>query len=218
MLEAMTAARMTGDIQLEMRALSTLSPLAVDRRRPWEADSAVGAAQALASRQAGPGVRLVLSLRQARAALAAGDPTGSRRALSASIALHDRAAEEPDAPRWVRFAGPSEIDYATGIHYLHAGQPKAAASFLRAAVDGLAAGYTRNSALYRTRLATVLLQAGEVAEACAQVTTVVADADALTSARLASRIAGFRQAACGIDTATARDIVELLDTATRQGT
>ncbi|MFJ6216728.1 hypothetical protein ACIQGZ_25870 [Streptomyces sp. NPDC092296] len=216
-LEAMAAARMTGDAQLEMRALSTLSLLAVDRHQPWEAASAVGAAQDLASRHAGPGVRLVLSLREARATLAAGDLTGSRRALSGSIALHDRAAEEPDAPRWVRFAGPVEIDYATGTHYLQAGQPKAAVPFLRAAVDGLAVGYARNTALYRARLASVLLQAGEVEEACAQMATVVAGADALTSARLTSRITVFRQAVSGIDTAAARDTVELLDNETQEG-
>ncbi|MFC1403178.1 MULTISPECIES: hypothetical protein [Streptacidiphilus] len=216
-LEAMAAARMTGDAQLEMRALSTLSLLAVDRHQPWEATSAVGAAQDLASRHAGPGVKLVLSLREARAALAAGDLTGSRRALSGSIALHDRAAEETDAPRWVRFAGPVEIDYATGTHYLQAGVPKAAVPFLRAAVEGLAAGYARNTALYRARLASVLLQAGEVEEACAQMATVVAGADALTSARLASRLVDFRQAAAGIDTATARDTVALLESTAEAG-
>ena len=216
-LEAMAAARMSGDAQLEMRALSTLSLLAVDRHQPWEAASAVGAAQTLANRHAGPGVRLVLSLREARAALAAGDLTGSRRALSGSIALHDRAAEEPDAPRWVRFAGPVEIDYATGTHYLQAGAPKAAVPFLRAAVDGLAAGYARNTALYRARLASVLLQAGEVEEACAQMATVVAKSDALTSARLSARLANFRQAAAVIDTATARDTVALLESTAEAG-
>jgi hypothetical protein len=217
-LEAMAAARLTNDAQLETRALSTLSLLAVDRRQPWQAASAVGAAQALASRHAGAGVRLVLSLRAARAALAGGDLTGSRRALSGAITLHDRAAEEPEAPRWVSFAGPVEIDYATGTHYLQAGQPKAAIPFLRAAVDGLAAGYARNTALYRTRLASALLQAGEVEEACSQMSTVVTHADALTSARLAARMTGFRQAASGIDTATARDTVHLLDTTTWEGT
>jgi hypothetical protein len=132
--------------------------------------------------------------------------------------LHDRAAEEPEAPRWVSFAGPVEIDYATGTHYLQAGQPKAAIPFLRAAVDGLAAGYARNTALYRARLASVLLQAGEVEEACSQMAIVIAHANALTSARLASRITGFRQAASEIDTATTRDIVQLLDTTTRERT
>jgi hypothetical protein len=211
-LEALAAARMTGDAQLEMRALSTLSLLAVDRRQPWEATSAVAAAQALAARHAGPGVQLVRALREARAALAAGDLTGSRRALSGAVHLHDRADQEPDAPRWVRFAGPVEIDYATGTHYLKARKPKAAIPFLRAAVDGLAAGYARNTALYRARLATVLLQAGEAEEACAQMALVLAQSGALTSARLDSRVTDFRTAAARIDTAPARDLVQLADT------
>jgi hypothetical protein len=210
-LEAMAAARMTGDAQLEMRALSTMSLLAVDQHRPWEAASAVTAAQSLTAGHAGAGVKLVLSLREARAALAGADLVASRRALSTAVALHDRAAEEPDTPRWVRFAGPVEIDYATGIHYLQAGQPQAAIPFLRAAVNGLAAGYARNTALYRARLAAVLLRAGKVEEACAQMTLVVAQAHALTSARLASRLEVFRLAAAGIDTATARDTVSPLE-------
>jgi hypothetical protein len=86
------------------------------------------------------------------------------------------------------------------------------------AVDALTAGYARNTALYRARLASVLLQAGEVEEACSQMSIVVAHADALTSARLAARMTGFRQAASGIDTATARDTVHLLDTTTWEGT
>ncbi|MFJ7274649.1 hypothetical protein [Kitasatospora sp. NPDC098663] len=212
-LEAMAAARMTGDAQLEMRALSTMSLLAVDQHRPWEAASAVSAAQSLTARHAGDGVKLVLALREARAALAGADLAASRRALSTAVALHDRAAEESDAPRWVRFAGPVEIDYATGTHYLQAGQPQAAIPFLRAAVNGLAAGYARNTALYQARLATVMLQAGEIEEACAQMTMVVAQAHALTSARLTSRLANFRQAAAGVDTATARDTVALLESA-----
>jgi hypothetical protein len=101
-------------------------------------------------------------------------------------------------------------------HYLKAGKPKAAVPFLRAAVDGLAAGYARNTALYRARLATVLLQAGEVEEACAQMTLVLAQSGALTSARLASRVTGFRDAAAQIDTAPTRDLVQLADTATKE--
>jgi hypothetical protein len=210
-LEALAAARMTGDAQLEMRALSTMSLLAVDQQRAWEAASATSTAQAIAANRAGPGVRLVLSLRESRAALATGDLGASRRALSAALSLHDRATDETDAPRWVRFAGPVEIDYATGTHYIKTGQPAAAIPFFRAAVDGLAASYARNTALYRARLASVLLAAGEVDEACQTVNQVVRDARGLSSARLVGRLNGFSQRASRIDTAAARDAVDLIE-------
>lgn len=209
-LEAMATARMTGSAILEMRALATMCLLAVDQHRAWEARSAAAAARDIATGHAGPAVRLVLALRQSSTALASQDPATSRRALSEAVTLNDKASEEPDAPRWVRFAGPVELDYATGMHYLRTGHAQAAVPFLRAAVDNLAADYARNTALYRARLAGVLLAVGDVDEACHMMARVVQDAEHLTSGRLAARITAFERHARGVDSPHARDLLDLI--------
>lgn len=210
-LEAMSAARLAGDAALEMRALSTLSLLAVDQGRPWEAASAVETAQRIAECRAGPTVRMVLALREARAVAAGGDLVASRRALSRAMTMYGQTALDDEPPRWVRFAGPVEIDYATGGHYVQVGQPSAAVPFLRAAVGGLTASYARNSALYRARLASVLFQSGEVDAACAEALAVIAHVGELGSARLNERLTMFARQVAEARTATARPAREYLE-------
>lgn len=206
-LEALAAARLVDDDGLAISALESMCLLAIDQDRPWEAAAAVESAQFLAENHAGPTVRMVLALREAGAAMSGGDLSRGRRALSRAMSLHGRAVEEDDAPRWARFAGPVEIDYATGSYYLKAGHPAAAVPFVRAAVDGLAAGYARNSALYRARLAGVLLRAGDVEAACDEAAKVLDVSSGLSSARLAGRLKAFAVQAGRTDSAAARQYV-----------
>lgn len=207
-LEALATARMVGDPLLETRSLASLTLLAVDRGDAWEATSAASAAHAAAHRSAGPTVLLIVALRDASAAEAAGDLTAARRALTRAVAFQGRT--DRDVPAWAAYAGPVEVHYAEGSYYLAAGQPRAAVPFLKAAADGLGDSYARNAAVYRTKLGSALLAAGEPEAACAQVHAVLDHADSITSHVMQLRLLEFTRAAHSIGSATTRDVVDRL--------
>ncbi|WP_234434841.1 MULTISPECIES: hypothetical protein [Streptomyces] len=205
--EALASARLVGDPQLEIRALDKLSMLAAEQRRPWEAVAAATAAGELARAQGGARVRSVVALRLARAFSAAGDHTAARQSLSLALTWHDRGDKDTAAPRWTAFAGQVEIDYATAAWHVETGRFGHAIPFLRSAVSQLGPTYSRNSALYRARLAEVLMKAGEVEEACAEAQASAEAAQGMASARLAERLRAVASSAGRIDTASARDFV-----------
>ncbi|MER7767707.1 hypothetical protein [Kitasatospora sp. NPDC096140] len=206
--EALTSARLIGDPLLEVRSLDKLSMLAVERRRPWEALAAATAAEHLAQTHGGPRVRSVVALRLARALSSAGDHAGARRALSLALTWHDRSDKDTDAPRWTAFAGQVEVDYATAVWHVETGHPVHAIPFLRSAVNRLGPTYGRNAALYRARLAEVLMKAGEVEEACTEASASADAAQGMTSARLVTRLRTVATSAELIDTASTRDFLE----------
>ncbi|MEY9847740.1 tetratricopeptide (TPR) repeat protein [Streptacidiphilus sp. BW17] len=207
--EALASARLVGDRLLEIRALDALSLLAVEQGRPWEAVAASRASGDLA-RTAGARVRTIVSLRQARALGTAGDHAAARRALTQALRWQERSDTDTDAPAWTAYSGQREVDYATAAWYVDAGHPGHAVPFLRSVLAQLSDGYSRNRALYRARLAEVLLAAGEVEEACAEAISSAEAAQGMTSARLAERLRTVATVAEQVDTAAARDCVERL--------
>ncbi|MFD0407709.1 multiprotein-bridging factor 1 family protein [Kitasatospora sp. NPDC127116] len=208
--EALTSARLVGDPLLEVRALDSLSLLAVEQKRPWEAVAAATASGEIAQAQAGPKVKSVVALRQARALSAAGDYAGARRALSRAMTWQDRSDGDTDAPSWTAFAGQVEVDYATAAWHVETGKLAYAIPFLRSAIEHLGPTYGRNAALYRARLAEVLMRTGEVEESCTEAVTGARAAKGMASARLTDRLRMVASLAARVDTAAARDCVEEL--------
>ncbi|MFI6769916.1 hypothetical protein [Streptomyces sp. NPDC050355] len=217
-IEALTAAQLVGDELLQISALETLVLIDIKADRAWEAASAVETAYGLASRAgAGPAVHLVIALREANVSLHVGDTAAARRALSRALSYQSRDEGAEDVPHWARFAGPVEIDYATADIYARSGHPRRAVPFLRAAVDGLGGGYARNTAWYRSKLASTLLDAGEVEEACTEMAGVIESCGEIASKRLTGRIQAFRKAADAIDATTARAVSEQIHETMRGG-
>ncbi|GAB2725576.1 hypothetical protein [Kitasatospora kifunensis] len=210
--EALTSARLVGDPLLEVRALDSLSLLAVEQKRLWEAVAAATAAGDLAQHHGGPKVKSVVALRQARALSAAGDHSAARRALSQSLSWYDRSGNDTDAPPWTAFAGQVEVDYATASWHTATGHPLHAVPFLRSALSQLGDGHSRNRALYRARLAEVLLATGQLEEAAAEARAAAEAAQGMTSARLTDRLRAVASTVGRIDTAAARDCAEQLRT------
>ncbi|MFD5702927.1 hypothetical protein [Streptomyces lasiicapitis] len=209
--EALAAAQLVGSPLLQVSVLETLVLLAVKADRAWEAASAVESAYRLASHAgAGPTVHLVIALRDANVATHAGDLSGARRALSRAVSYQNRVDRDTAVPNWAQFVGPFEVDYATADMYVRAEQPKRAVPFLRAAVRGIGGGLVRNSASYRVKLAGVLLAAGEVEEACAEMSTALEASGGISSPRLAGKMREFQHSAARIDSGTARDCVARL--------
>ncbi|WP_344022782.1 hypothetical protein [Streptomyces luteireticuli] len=208
-MEALAAAQLVDDSLLQVSVLETLVLLAIKGDRVWEAASAVENAYRIAVRAgAGHTVRLVIALRDANVTTHAGDLSGARRALSRAVNHQGRADADVEVPKWARFVGPFEIDYATADMYVRAQQPGRAVPFLRAAVRAMGDDLARNSTSYRVKLARVLLEAGEVEEACAEMTAVLDACGAIASPRLLGKIREFQRAAAGVDSVTARECGE----------
>ncbi|MFB7907801.1 hypothetical protein ACFC1T_15320 [Kitasatospora sp. NPDC056076] len=102
------------------------------------------------------------------------------------------------------------MDYATAAWHVETGQLAYAIPFLRSAVELLGPTYSRNAALYRARLAEVLMKAGNVEEACAEAVASASAAKGMTSVRLADRLRSVASLAARVDTVMARDCVEEL--------
>ncbi|MGW7516717.1 hypothetical protein ACWGJ2_14105 [Streptomyces sp. NPDC054796] len=208
-VEALTSAQLTGDPLLHISALESFILLSVKAGRTWEAASAVEYAYSLAdAAHAGPTVRLVIALREANVATHAGDLTAVRRALSRGVSCLGRMDSDTEVPVWARFAGLSEINYATASMYLRAQQPQRAIPFLRSTVSELDSRYSRNTAWYRAKLAGVLLRAGEIEEACAEMDAVLDTCDGITSDRLTRRMRSFALSAERASTSAARDCAD----------
>lgn len=218
-MEALMAAQFVDSPLLQVSVLETLVLLAVKADRVWEAASAVEHADRLATLTgAGHTVHLVIALRDANVATHIGDLSGARRALSRAVTHQGRADADPDVPNWAKFVGPYEVDYATADMYVRAEQPKRAVPFLRAAVRGIGGELARNSASYRVKLAAVLLNAGEVDEACAEMDTVLDSCGGISSPRLLGKIQEFQGAAARVDSAAARECGDRIRETVRGGT
>ena len=216
-MEALAAAQLVDDPMLQVSALETLVLLAIKADRTWEAVSAAENAHRLASRAgAGHSVHLVIALRAANVATHLGDLSGARRALSRAVMHQGRVDQDTHVPKWASFVGPFEVDYATADMYVRADQPKRAVPFLRATVRSIGDGLARNSASYRVRLADVLLSAGEVDEACAEMSAALGACSGISSPRLTNKIRDFRQAVVKVDSVVARECAEQIRT-TAQG-
>lgn len=217
-LEALTAAQLVGDSMLQISVLETLVLLALKAERSWEAAGAVENAHRLATRAgAGHTVHLVIALREANVATRLGDLSGARRALSRAVNHLGRADTDYEVPKWARFVGPFEIDYATADMYVQARQPKRAVPFLRAAVRGFGGDLARNSASYRAKLAAVLLDAGEVEEACAEMSAVLEACTGIRSPKLLGRILEFQRMVMRVDSAEARECGERIQESVSEG-
>ncbi|MGP4085060.1 hypothetical protein [Streptomyces sp. KR55] len=218
-MEALAAAQLVDNPLLQVSVLETLVLLAIKADRAWEAASAVENAYWLATRaDAGHTVHLVIALRDANVATHTGDLAGARRALSRAVSHQGRADTDAEVPSWARFVGPFEVDYATADMYVRAEQPRRAVPFLRAAVRGIGGDLARNSASYRVKLAGVLLDAGEVDEACAEMSAVLAACGGISSPRLLGKIREFQRSAAKVDSAVARECGERIREAVRGGT
>ncbi|MFE0102749.1 hypothetical protein [Streptomyces sp. NPDC059009] len=208
-MEALAAAHFVENPLLQVSVLETLVLLAVKADRVWEAASAVETAHRLATRAgAGHTVHLVIALRDANVATHTGDLSGARRALSRAVHHQSCADTDPEVPNWAQFVGPFEVDYATADMYVRAERPTRAVPFLRAAVRGIGGDLARNSASYRVKLAGVLLDAGEIDEACAEMGAVLDMCGGISSPRLLGKIREFQRAAARVDSMAARECGE----------
>lgn len=209
--EAVLSARLTDDPFLEVRALSSLSLLAL-AVRPREALQCAQAAQRLAASWTTPRLAALLNLRAARAYAAMNDGRAFAREIAKATTQLERGPDA-DEPLFVRFVGPSELSGITGLSFLAMHRPDRAASLFHDIVDNPDPAYRRNVSYYTVRLAESLGRQGDIGGACEVARRAVTLVAGLESARTARFLGQFRRAVQPhvLVSAQAREFVEAYD-------
>jgi tetratricopeptide (TPR) repeat protein len=162
--EALTAATVLRDTNLEVLVFSSMSLQACHEGRLREGLDLARAAQERATQLGSPTLRSIIAVREARALSLMDNGREAGQRLAEAMRLIDRGSTGRPSPEWAAFHGHAELDYAQGLLYTELGHHHAAVQFLRAALDHQDRTYGRNRALYRLTLARCLIEAGDVDE------------------------------------------------------
>ncbi|WP_245606273.1 hypothetical protein [Streptomyces himastatinicus] len=206
--EALTAATMLRDDQLEVLVLALLSLQASHEGRPRDGYDLARAARQRATGFDSPLLLSLIAGRESRALAMMGDASAAGKRLSGAMKLLERSNLGRPAPEWAAFHGHAELDYAQGFLYSEAGRHKAAVPFLRAAVAHQSHRYGRNQALYRLYLSHSLVQAGEIDEGSAEAMDSLEHLDEVESGRVTRELHNIRALLGRADAVSARNAAE----------
>jgi hypothetical protein len=186
--EALTAATVLKDANLQVLVFSSMSLQACYDGRPREGLELARAAQDRANRLGSPTLQSITAAREARALALLHDAQGASKRLSQAVTYQDRTGRGRPAPEWTAFHGPAELDCAQGLLYAELGHHGAATRFLGAALAHQDRTYGRNRALYRLMLATSLIKAGDVDEGAAHAVGSLEHLEEVESGRVTRRL------------------------------
>jgi tetratricopeptide (TPR) repeat protein len=146
-------------------------------------------------RLAAPGaphkVRALLNMRAAASHAGLHDTRACHRSIAAAYRDFEGPAGD-DEPVWVRFVTHSELDGLRGDAYEKLGDHRQAALVFRSIADHPDQRYRRNAVYYSARLASSLVEQGEIGEASARAAGVVGEARHLRSPRVVSLLCQVR--------------------------
>ncbi|MFF8193695.1 hypothetical protein ACF05L_23270 [Streptomyces bobili] len=150
--EALAAARIADDPDLEAHAFGCLSLLAKAQGRPREAIAAAQGAQTVARNLGSPRLLSLFHMREAGGWALAGDAGATDRAI---VKAHHHYAQGPtDAdPPWLGFYAPGELAGLESLARADLGQHERAAVGAEQAVLLHGGAFARNSALYTADIA-----------------------------------------------------------------
>ncbi len=186
--DAAHAANAAGDGIAAAHALGNASCLMVSgpgemRGHPLAVQYAQAASQA-ALRDGGPKLRALMAIREAEAQAARGDKAAMTAAISRAYRAHESTrGHDPD---WV-FLPEAELSFITGKARMRVGEHDAATIHIQAAIDSSSA-WPRERAAWQLNLARNLVDAGDLAQACALLTDNFDTISSLASTRLHQRI------------------------------
>jgi len=188
--EALRAAQLADDLNLEVLTLASMNTLSRYQGRPREAIQLIQLAQRRASGWAPPRLAALLSAREAVCWAQLGDAAASRNAMHRAYHVFHPDMGEDD-PHWIAFFDTAELAArrATASGYL--GRPDQAATAMQSAVTGLGAKFQRNRAYYSVRLGLSLLAEGDQVRACQVVTPVLPLFKEVRSGRAHARLRDF---------------------------
>ncbi|MEU9405771.1 hypothetical protein AB0E08_08700 [Streptomyces sp. NPDC048281] len=150
--EALAAARMADDAELEAHAFGCLSLLAKAQGRPREAVAAAQGAQAVARGLGSPRLQSLFFMREAGGWALAGDAGATDRAIVRAHHLYAQGPADAD-PAWLGFYAPGELAGLESLARADLGQHERAAAGAEQAVLLHGGTFARNSALYTADIA-----------------------------------------------------------------
>ncbi|MEU5298623.1 hypothetical protein [Streptomyces umbrinus] len=150
--EALAAARIVRDPELEAHAFCCLSALAKAAGRPREAVAAAQGAQMVARSLGSPRLLSLFHMREASGWALTGDAGATDRAI---VKAHHLYAQGPSAgdPAWLDFYAPGELAGLESLARADLGQHERAAAGAEQAVLLHGGAFARNSALYTADIA-----------------------------------------------------------------
>ncbi|MFJ3043809.1 hypothetical protein [Streptomyces tendae] len=150
--EALAAARIADDPELEAHAFGCLSLLAKASGRPREAISAAQGAQAVARHLGSPRLLSLFNMREAGGWALMGDASATDNAIVRAHTLYAKGPSDDDPP-WLDFYAPGELAGLECLARADLGQHERAASGAEQAVLLHGDAFARNRALYTADVA-----------------------------------------------------------------
>ena len=205
--EALCAAQLARDVDMEVWVLEAMSQQASYVGRPREAVQLAQRAQERAAGWAPSRVSALLFVREATAWARAGDRSAFRRAFIEAENVFDPRPEGED-PHWIVFFDESELTGLKAASLSYLGRHDRAVSLLQQAVDRKAASRLRRNHLwFQARLAEERLKLGDVNMSCDSVERALPAFAEITSTRIRSRMSGVCRALARLARPHARDVV-----------
>ena len=150
--EALAAARIADDPELEAHSFGCLSLLARASGRPREAVSAAQGAQAVARNLGSPRLLSLMHMREAGGWALMGDDTATDRSIVRAHHLYAQGPSDAD-PAWLSFFAPGELAGLEALARADLGQHERAAAGAEQAVLLHGTEFARNRALYTADIA-----------------------------------------------------------------
>ena len=163
--EALRAAKLADNLNLEVLVLASMIMLARHRGRPREAVQLAQLAQRRATGWGTPRLHSLLAAREAVGWAQAGDSASAQSAMHRALRAFEPDTNEDD-PTWLAFFTVAELTALQASVSSYLGKPSRAAAQLRTSLDTLGPDFTRNRALYVGRLALAHLADGDERLAC----------------------------------------------------
>ncbi|MDQ1658541.1 MAG: hypothetical protein QOD41_3624 [Cryptosporangiaceae bacterium] len=192
--EALAAARMADDKELEVHVLANMSMQAVALDRPREGLRLAEAARRTATGWGTPTLHSLLAVREARAWAKLREARETEKAMTDARRSLQQSSPDEEKPVWIAFFDEAELSGNDGACQLDLGKPNQATVLLEQACAGQREAFVRNRSLYTVRLAASYLARRDVTTAC----TLAQDALALvanevTSTRTLNELREFRR-------------------------
>ncbi len=192
--EALAAARMADNNQLEVHVLANMSMQAVAVNRPREGLNLAQAAQRAAKSWATPTMDALLAMREARAYARLGDAKESDKAMARAWTAFGKRTAAEDSPVWIDFFDEAELTGNEGTCELDVKRPHRAVKLLEAACQQHREGFVRNRSIYTVRLAMANLERRDLARAVELgEEALVLVANEVTSTRTVNELRDFRR-------------------------
>ena len=207
--EALTAAHVAQDEELEVLVLGSLSLQASSVGRRREAVALAQRAQDTALARRTSGAMVMAAFREARAFGQLGERRSANKAMLKAEKAFGRVS---DRPAWVAYLDEAELTAKIAYTTAALGEAKAAAALFEQALDNQRPSYGRNRALYSAYLAHAHMSADDVDQGAGVGLRALALAEQVTSRRTLRQYVRLRdRLATYPKLAPAREYVEQFD-------